>query len=101
MKIDCEKLERLQKHHVSFNLIDIRSSQEYQAQHIDGAINIPSDIFLKKLTSTVSQKDAAIVIYDANDETCEQFVAGAEKLGYLNIVSLEGGFNEYLRRKRS
>lgn len=99
MKIDCEKLGRLQRQHVAFNLIDVRAPSAYENGHIAGALNLPANIFSNKLPSTVSRKDAAIVIYDNNGESSDNLVSRAETMGYLNIVNLEGGYQEYLKNR--
>ena len=97
MKIDCEKLGRLLKQHVSFNLIDVRATSEFQKGHIPGAKNFPFDVFLNKLQGGVTQKEAAIVIYDNKEEHSGVLVTKAENLGYINIVSLEGGYQAFLK----
>ncbi len=97
MNIDSNKLQRLLRQHVKFHLIDVRSPQEFQNGHIEGASNIPADVFLKKIGATISQKDAAIVIYDGRGENTAKLVSGAERLGYLNIVDLDGGYAAFLK----
>jgi rhodanese-related sulfurtransferase len=99
VKIDCEKLNRLQRQHVFFYLVDVRVPSDFQKGHIPDAINLPANVFLTKLQSTVSQKDSAIVIYDNKEECVETLVTRAEALGYLNIVSLEGGYIEFLKSR--
>lgn len=95
MEIDVEKLKRMQMLHVAFVLIDIRTQDQFDKGHIKGAVNIPSNDFLNVLPSRYSQKETAIVIYDEDGNLSPDLVTKAEKLGYLNIVYLEGGFNKF------
>ena len=91
MEIDIAKLKRMQMLHVAFVLIDLRSPALFNEGHIDGAFNIPQNEFLNKLPKIVPKKDTPIVVYDENGILAAEAVEVAEKLGYLNIVNLEGG----------
>ena len=65
-------------------VIDARSSEAYQKEHIPGAINIPHRTMTESSTSHLD-KDALVVTY------CDGIGCNASTKGALNMVNL--GFN--------
>ena len=103
MEIDAEKLERMRTLHVAFLLFDLRSSLDFMTDHIKGAVNIVHDEFVSKIATMIPDKSTPVVVYDGDGIGAAQVVVEVEKLGYLNVVNLEGGFQAYktfLKRPR-
>ena len=69
-------------------LIDIRSPEEYQKQHIPAAINIPAETidFVN-----FSQEEVVICICNHGKKRSQQVAAVLYDKGYLNACYLEGG----------
>lgn len=44
-------------------VVDVRTPEEFAAGHLDGAINIPHDQTLARLTEYGSDKDRSIIVY--------------------------------------
>ncbi|MBP2681081.1 MAG: Rhodanese domain protein [Candidatus Krumholzibacteriota bacterium] len=80
-------------------LIDARIPGEYEAGHIDGAINIPYEKlpeYYDELTSTVPL-DAMVVCY-CQSVTCEDSENLAREMkiiGYKNVLRYKGGWDEW------
>lgn len=71
-------------------ILDVRKASEYDAQHIDGAINVPLDyIFESKLTM---QKDKTYYIHCAAGYRSMIFASILKGEGYTNLVNVAGGF---------
>ena len=71
-------------------ILDVRKASEYNAQHIDGAINVPLDyIFESKLKM---QKDKTYYIHCAAGYRSMIFASIVKGEGYANIVNVAGGF---------
>jgi len=94
--IDCEKLKRMQSLHVNFLIFDTRTAEDYSKDHIKGALHIEAKDFLEKFPKMVPSKDTPVVLYDVAGKSITELVREAEKLNYLNIVILEGGFEAYI-----
>ena len=78
-------------------IIDVRSPSDFARGHIQGAQNVPA----AALDTAQPPKDGKIVLY-CGDNSCSLGAAAADeltKLGYKNISLLDGGFNEWLKRK--
>jgi len=75
-------------------VIDVRSSEEYDAGHIHGALNIPL-VDLPKMLSEIP-KDKTVVTY-CGSITCQLAPKAALELaqkGYT-VMELHGGFREW------
>lgn len=79
------------------NIIDIRSRDKYNINHIPGAVNIE---YLELLSnpSKYLNKNSIYYLYCASGYTSKMLVNKLNTLGY-NTVNIDGGFNNYLLRK--
>jgi len=76
-----------------YQLIDIRSKDEYDKGHIEGAINIPIENLLHKNVITDElNHDKKIVIYSNGSSHASQAWVVLKGLG-LDCYILEGGYN--------
>lgn len=72
-------------------LIDVRSKQEFNEGHINGAINIPlSDI--NKLTNMVKDKKKYIILYCSSGIRSKKAQKELISKGYINVYNLIDGF---------
>lgn len=79
------------------NLIDIRNTQSYNNNHIDGAINIP---FEKLIVSPNKYLDSMkkYFIYCRCGFTSKKACQILTQLGY-KVVNIEGGYEEWILKK--
>lgn len=75
-------------------LIDVRSSQEYEEGHLDGAINVPIYNIEGKIHNIVTDKDITIVVYCSSGYRSKKAKNLLEKLGYTNVYNLKEGLND-------
>lgn len=72
-------------------LLDVRSKQEYQEGHIQGAINIPDFEIEDRVLYEIPKKNQLIVIYCQYGGRSRNVYNIMKKLGYTNIHNLYGG----------
>lgn len=99
--LTAEEFQAKMSNHEDFMLVDVLSSTDYHAAHIDGATNIP----LAELETKAPQwlnKNIDIIVYSANG-TCH----GAEfaqdllgKMGY-RVWTLGGGIDQWVKNQFS
>lgn len=66
-------------------VVDVRTPEEYQVGHPDGAINIPySDIVAKIASQGVSKSDT-IKVYSRGGGRAEQAKSALQSAGYSNV----------------
>jgi len=66
-------------------IIDVRTADEYNEYHIDGAINISYDDISSKIEEYVNDKDTKIVVYCKSGSRSSIAYDTLVSLGYTNI----------------
>ena len=77
----------------NINLIDVRSSQEYEEGHLDGALNIPVYQIDKEIEKFVDNKEDTIILYCSSGYRSKEAKDILENLGYENVYNLKGGLD--------
>jgi rhodanese-related sulfurtransferase len=74
-------------------VIDVREVSEYEAGHIEGAVNIP----IRALGESLSQipSDMPVVIYCASGHRAGMAVSALRTLGYENVRAFGGGWKAW------
>ena len=75
-------------------LIDVRTLAEYNAEHLDGALNIAVDVIADKIESEVPDKDTKIIVYCRSGNRSNMAAEELLSLGYKNIYDL-GSMDNY------
>lgn len=65
-------------------LVDVRTEDEYNSNHIGGAINIPLD----SISAVSLSKDNPIIVYCKSGNRSSQALEKLEALGYSNVYDL-------------
>ena len=70
-------------------MIDVRSKEEYDEEHIDGALSLPVDeITNEKVASVINDKNNIIIVYCKSGVRSAQAVTKLNDLGYNNVYNL-------------
>lgn len=93
MEISIEDFLKLK----NVNVIDIRSIQSYNNNHIEGSINIPYEKLLVNPMSYLS-KNKIYYIYCMKGMTSYKIANILNRQGY-NIISIKGGYEEWILKK--
>ena len=78
--------------------IDVRSTQEFEAGHVDGAHHIPHTEISEKISGVQSDKSAPIYVYCRSGGRAGVAKASLEALGYTNVTNL-GGLDDALKHR--
>lgn len=76
-------------------LVDVRSNQEYNEGHLQGAINIPEFEIEKKINKIIPKKNQLIIVYCQYGGRSKNAKNTMNKLGYTNVYNLYGGLDYY------
>lgn len=68
-------------------LIDVRTSEEYNREHIPNAVNIPLD----QIDTIGYDKETKIIVYCQSGTRSRQAVQTLVNMGYTNLYDLDGG----------
>lgn len=92
-EIQYQKMLDIIKKHSDSILLDVRSLQEYNEGHLQGAINIPVYDLEKEVSKKLPNKDTVIIIYCSSGHRSKRAKDLLEKLGYSNIYNLKNGLD--------
>lgn len=77
-------------------LIDLRSSEEYNSFNIPGSINVPLSLFFSMKPETwLFNRDLKYIFYSNDDLAAGYALVLARGLGYHNCFAMKGGLNEW------
>ena len=68
-------------------IIDVRTKEEYDKQHITNAINIPLD----QIDTIDLDKNTSIIVYCASGVRSQNAVEKLAEMGYTSLYNLDGG----------
>jgi len=72
-------------------LVDVRSEQEYNEGHKDGAINIPHYEMKNKAEALLNDKEKAIILYCRSGSRSKKAYETLKKMGYTNVYHVKNG----------
>lgn len=90
--ITMQELEELRKNGIA--IIDVRSTQEFQEGHIDGAISIPEYEIKRDIIDRINPEEE-IIVYCSSGQRSKKAKQRLEKLGYKKVYNLYNGLENY------
>ena len=92
-----EFLERLSAGE-RYIVLDVREESEWQRGHLPGAHHLGRGILEREIERTVPDKDAPILLYCGGGFRSALSADNLQKMGYTNVVSLDGGWRGWNER---
>lgn len=80
--------EDLERNKENFDIIDVRTKEEYEKGHVEGAINIPYDEILEHLD--MINKDKPTVLYCRSNSRAEIASLSLKSVGFVYIYIADG-----------
>lgn len=83
-------------------LVDIRSPEAYEKEHVLGSINVPQiklNSWAEKIKKNLP-KQVIIYLYSEEGTKSDEAVKELRKRGYKQYVSVVGGIKEWKRRHK-
>ena len=71
-------------------VIDVRTSDEYNTDHIEGAININNDVIKYSIKNYVSDLNDTIIVYCQSGRRSAQSAKILVDMGYVNVYDMGG-----------
>ena len=86
--ITCAKMKQMLDEEKDVVLIDVRSKEEYETQHLSKAINIPNER-IKTITENEDiTKDTKIIVYCRSGARSKNSANELINMGYKNVYDL-------------
>ena len=77
--------------------IDVRSAEEFNAGHLQNAVNIPHDKISEGVKALGSDKDAPINLYCRSGRRAEAALTELKNAGYTNVIN-HGGYEDLVKK---
>ena len=78
-------------------VIDVRTPQEFQTGHVEGALNLPHETIGQDIFKAKVAKDDHVILYCKSGRRSEVALGTLKGLGFSNIENY-GGFEEAQKR---
>ena len=77
--------------------IDVRSAEEFNAGHLQDAVNIPHDKILARIQAVSPDKNAPINLYCRSGRRAEAALTELKNAGYTNVTN-HGGYEDLVKK---
>lgn len=81
-----------------FELIDTREESEFSRGHLPGARHLSKGIIERDIESAVPKTSTPIVLYCGGGFRSALAADNLQKMGYRNVVSMDGGWREWTEK---
>jgi len=94
--ITSQQLSEYLSNDEEFILLDIRTEDEYQAGHIQGAQWFPRGKLEYYVQDLIKDPESRVVLYCRTGGRSALATLTMHDMGYINVVDLNGGFKEWV-----
>ena len=77
--------------------IDVRSAEEFNAGHLQDAVNIPHDQILARIQAVSPDKNAPVNLYCRSGRRAEAALTERKNAGYTNVTN-HGGYEDLVKK---
>lgn len=78
-----------------FLLIDVREESEFAKDHLPGAISLGKGIIERDIEQRVPDVNAKMILYCGGGFRSALAADNLKKMGYTNVISMDGGIREW------
>jgi adenylyltransferase/sulfurtransferase len=94
-EVTVDEVDRRIQSGNGFVLLDVREKDEWDEGHLEGATFLPRGFLEVKVEKTVPEKHTSLIVYCAGGVRSALAAKSLTQLGYSDVVSMIGGFNEW------
>jgi rhodanese-related sulfurtransferase len=76
-------------------LVDVREDNEFAAGHAAGAVHIGKGVIERDIEARAPDKNTKMVLYCGGGFRSALAADALQKMGYTNVISLDGGWRAY------
>lgn len=78
-----------------FLLVDVREESEFAKDHLPGAIHLGKGVIERDIEARVPDVNTPIVLYCGGGFRSALAADNLQKMGYTNVLSMDGGVREW------
>jgi rhodanese-related sulfurtransferase len=76
-------------------LVDVREESEYIVARLPGATHLGKGIIERDIEAAIPDKQAQIILYCGGGYRSALAADNLQKMGYTNVLSMDGGFRDW------
>jgi shikimate kinase/rhodanese-related sulfurtransferase len=96
---DVDKVKAMLDRGDKIVLIDVREESEYAKDHLPGAIHLGKGVIERDVEQRVPDTAAPLVLYCGGGFRSALAADNLQKMGYSNVLSMDGGIREWREKK--
>jgi molybdopterin/thiamine biosynthesis adenylyltransferase/rhodanese-related sulfurtransferase len=81
-------------------LVDVREDSEWEQGYVPGALHISKSYVEQQIEGAVPDRDSQVILYCAGGVRSLFAAQALEQLGYTNVASMSGGFQQWKSQGR-
>jgi rhodanese-related sulfurtransferase len=81
-----------------FHFVDVREDDEFRTGHAAGAVHIGKGVIERDIGTAIPDKTASIILYCGGGFRSALAADSLQKMGYVNIASMDGGYHGWLEK---
>lgn len=89
-QVDMNEAVEMMENEKNYIILDVRTEQEFEEQHIPNAINVPNETIGTKEISELPDKEQLLMVYCRSGNRSKQASEKLVEIGYSNIVEFGG-----------
>lgn len=89
-RVSAEEAQQIMKTESGYQIVDVRTPEEYASGHIPNAICIPNESIGKEPPAELSDKKQLLLIYCRSGRRSKEASNKLVELGYENVVDFGG-----------
>ena len=82
-------------HGEKFLLVDVREESEFAKDHLPGAIHLGKGVIERDIEGRVPDVKTPVILYCGGGFRSALAADNLQKMGYTNVVSMDGGVREW------
>ena len=91
-EIDIDEYRQMRERSDAGQLIDVREDHEWNLAHAAGAMHLSKGIIERDIETTFPDKNTKLVLYCGGGYRSALATDNLGKMGYTNVISLDGGW---------
>lgn len=91
-QIDIDEYRKLRDAREPHILIDVREESEWNAGHAAAALHLSKGVIERDIETRIPDHDACLVLYCGGGFRSALTADNLQKMGYRNVISLDGGW---------
>ena len=97
-EVSCDEVKRMLDRGQQFELVDTREESEFARGHLPNARHLSKGIIERDIETAIPDTSAAIVLYCGGGFRSALAADNLQKMGYSNVVSMDGGWREWTEK---